>query len=484
MKKERGMPRYECRICGYIYDPATEGAPWDELAGDWACPICSADKSYFEALPATVEPSDETPTTATADGLDTYLGQWQRSSDELEDYLAVIQQMAVTGASVIEPMRSRRPVISWHEILIKGAQLARLPLNEQEPVSTRTVIGPQARQPLVIESPVYVSHMSFGALSREVKIALARGTAAVKTAICSGEGGILPDSMAAAYRYIFEYVPNRYSVTEENLQAADAIEIKIGQSAKPGMGGHLPGSKVTEEIAGVRGFAAGKDIISPARHDDISDTATLKDKIDWLRRTSGGRPVGVKLAAGHIEADLEIAVAAGPDFITIDGRAGATGAAAKMIKDATSVPTIYALARARRFLDAKSADGISLIITGGLRVSADFAKALALGADAVAIASSAMIAAGCQQYRICHTGKCPVGIATQDPELRGRLDIELSARRVEHFLRVSTDELADFARLTGHDDVHQLGPGDLCTTSSEIATYTDILHAGEPEPPA
>jgi glutamate synthase domain-containing protein 2 len=259
----------------------------------------------------------------------------------------------------------------------------------------------------------------------------------------------------------------------------DAVEIKIGQSAKPGLGGHLPGTKVTDEIAEIRGFPAGEDIISPAHFDDIGSADELRTKVDWLRETSGGKPVGVKLAAGHIEADLAVALAAGPDFVTIDGRAGATGAAPKVVKDATGIPTLFALARARRFLDEHGVGEVSLVITGGLRISSDIAKALAMGADAVALATSALIAAGCQQYRICHTGRCPVGITTQDPELRARLKVELSAQRLENFLRVTAKELEDFARLAGHDDVHQLGIGDLRTTSSEIARYTTIAHVGE-----
>jgi glutamate synthase domain-containing protein 2 len=393
--------------------------------------------------------------------------------------MAAIHAAALTGESVLEPMRSSKPVISWDEILIQGAQLARLPLNEDEPVGSRTVIGPGAEHPMVLDVPFYVSHMSFGALSREVKIALATGSAAVGTAMCSGEGGIVPESLAAAHRYIFEYVPNRYSVTEDNLRAVDAVEIKIGQSAKPGLGGHLPGTKVTDEIAEIRGFPAGEDIISPAHFDDIGSADELRTKVDWLRETSGGKPVGVKLAAGHIEADLAVALAAGPDFVTIDGRAGATGAAPKVVKDATGIPTLFALARARRFLDEHGVGEVSLVITGGLRISSDIAKALAMGADAVALATSALIAAGCQQYRICHTGRCPVGITTQDPELRARLKVELSAQRLENFLRVTAKELEDFARLAGHDDVHKLEPGDLRTTSSEVASYTSIAHVGE-----
>ena len=478
--------KYVCTVCAYTYDEAAEGVPWDDLPDDWACPVCTVDKTFFEAEGGT-EPeavtSQDRETAGSVTGtedLTDYLSRWRRDTHPLEGDLAAIQEMAITGRSVLEPMRTTKPVPSWDEILVCGAQLATLPLNETEPVSTRTVIGPGAAIPMTIETPVYVSHMSFGALSREAKIALARGSAAAGTAMCSGEGGVLPESLAAAHRYIFEYVPNRYSVTNEILRAVDAVEIKIGQSAKPGLGGHLPGSKVTDEISAVRGFPPGEDIISPARFPDISSAEELEAKIEWLRGISGGKPIGVKLAAGHIEADLAVALAAGPDFITIDGRAGATGAAPKVVKDATAIPTIFALARARRALDEAGADGVSLVVTGGLRNSADMAKALAMGADAVAIASAALMAAGCQQYRICQTGKCPVGIATQDPELRARFSVELSAHRVENFLNATTHELMDFARLTGHDDVHSLSTDDLRTTSTEIATYTPINHVGEP----
>lgn len=394
-----------------------------------------------------------------------------------EPHLDDVRQMAETGEPIIEAMRTLVPTVSWDDILVIGGQLATVPLERGEAVNTRTVIGPRAKQPLVIETPIYVTHMSFGALSREAKVALAKGSAAAKTAMCSGEGGILPESLANAYRYIFEYVPNEYSVTEENLRRVDAIEIKFGQSAKPGLGGHLPGSKVTAEIAAVRGFPEGTDIISPSRFEDIRTRDDLRKRIAWLRDTSGGKPVGVKIAAGHIEADLEIALYAAPDFITIDGRPGATGASPKLVKASASVPTIFALWRARKYLDRAGAEGVSLVITGGLRVSSDFAKAMALGADAVAIGTSALIAIGCRQLRACNTGRCPVGIATQDPDLRARLNPDQAAEGLANFLRASTEELKDFARLTGNNDVHGLGLDDLCTANSEVSNHTGIAHA-------
>lgn len=256
----------------------------------------------------------------------------------------------------------------------------------------------------------------------------------------------------------------------------DAIEIKIGQSAKPGMGGHQPAEKVTDEISEMRGFPIGTDIIGPSSFEDIRNKEDLKKKVDWLREKSDGRPIGIKLAAGNIEADLEIALYAGPDFITIDGRPGATGAAPRAVKDATSVPTLFALDRARKFFDEKGVEGITLVITGGFRASSDIAKALALGADAVAIGTAALMAIACQQYRLCDTGKCPVGGTSQDPELRSRLQVDISAKKLENFLTVLTEELKDFARLTGNDDVHKLNLGDLCTANSEISDHTEIGH--------
>jgi glutamate synthase domain-containing protein 2 len=304
------------------------------------------------------------------------------------------------------------------------------------------------------------------------------GAAMAHTAICSGEGGILPEERDAAYKYIFEYIPNKYSVTDANLQAADAIEIKIGQGTKPGMGGHLPGEKVTPEIAKIRGKELGQDIQSPSKFPEINSKEDLKDMVTMLRTRSKGRPIGIKIAAGRIEDDLEHVVYAEPDFITIDGRGGATGSSPLLLRESTTVPTVFALARARKYLDSINSD-ISLVITGGLRVSSDFAKALAMGADAIAIASAAMIAAACQQYRICGSGNCPVGIATQDPELRKRLHVEASAKRVGNFLNVSTEELRMFARITGHTSVHDLNIDDLVTLDRDIAKYTPIKHAGK-----
>lgn len=459
---------YRCTVCGYVYDEEEQGKPFSELT---QCPLCKQPVSKFEQVQP--EPKTEAGPRQEPD-LD-YPADTKRTDGSYR-YMKEIHEMAVTGKSAIEAMGTQMRMPDWDDILVLGAQLNPLPLDEHAPVSLKTVIGKHAQKPMVLDMPVYISHMSFGALSRETKIALARGSAAVKTAMCSGEGGILPEEKESAYKYIFEYVPNRYSATDENLRTSDAIEIKIGQGTKPGMGGHLPGGKVTPEIAAIRNKPLGQDVISPSRFPGIDTKEDLKGLVEQLRSRSQGRPVGIKIAAGRIEKDLEYCVFAGPDFITIDGRGGATGASPSIIRDSTSVPTIYALYRARRYLDQVGSD-IDLVITGGLRVSSDFAKAIAMGATAVAVASAAMVAAACQQYRICGTGMCPVGVATQDPELRARLHVEAAAKRVANYLGCSAEELKTFARITGHEDIHQLSVEDLCTISREISEHTNIEHA-------
>lgn len=471
------MAIYKCKICGAVYDEEKEHKPVSALSG---CPVCKQPVSNLVPLYENGEQA-AVPQPAYAGEL-SYDSATARQ-DPTARYMAEIHEMAVTGKSIGGAMSTKMPMPNWDDILLLGAQLNPPPLDDGEPVDTVTVIGKHAKKPMVLNSPVYISHMSFGALSREVKIALAKGSAMAKTAMCSGEGGILPEEKQAAYKYIFEYIPNEYSVTDENLRSSDAIEIKIGQGTKPGMGGHLPGEKVTAEIAAIRGKKQGEDIQSPSKFPQLHSKEDLRDMVDMLRRRSEGRPIGIKIAAGNLERDLEYCVFAQPDFITVDGRGGATGSSPLMLREATTVPTVYALSRARKYLDSVHSD-ISLVITGGLRVSADFAKALAMGADAVAIASAGLIAAACQQYRICGSGNCPVGVATQDPELRRRLHVEAAAQRVANFLNVSLEELKTFARVTGNRSVHGLSMDQLITTDRDIAAYTGIRHAGQANPGA
>ena len=465
---------YKCSVCGYVFDEKEQGKAFSELT---ECPLCKQPVEKFELAPSEGQQEEAGDSQeAEPEISDLSYPKETRKTDGNYRYMGEIHAMAVTGNSAIEAMGTQRDMPNWDDILVLGAQLNPPPLEEHAEVSLQTVIGKYAKKPMVLDMPVYISHMSFGALSKETKIALSKGSAMAKTAMCSGEGGILPEEKAAAHKYIFEYVPNLYSVTDENLKSSDAIEIKIGQGTKPGMGGHLPGNKVTPEIAEIRNKPQGKDIISPSKFPGIDTKEDLKSLVSELRERSEGRPIGIKIAAGRIEKDLEYCVFAEPDFITIDGRGGATGASPAIIRDATSVPTVFALYRARKYLDSVHSK-IQLVITGGLRVSADFAKAIAMGADAIAIASAAMVAAACQQYRICGTGMCPVGIATQDPELRGRLKVDAASKRVANYLKCSAEELRTFARITGHEDIHGLSVEDLCTINREISEHTNIPHA-------
>ena len=454
---------YRCLICGHIHNEESTGTL---LANLDKCPVCGQKIENFVEAAKSERPES-------TDDL-AYPKEYAKSDKNVRA-MDLIHEMAMSSKSVISAMGTELRMPDWDDILIMGCQLNPQPLEGDVDVNTRTVIGKSAKKPMVIETPIYVTHMSFGALSREIKIALSKATSRVKTAQSSGEGGILAEEKENAHRYIFEYVPNRYSLSDENLKSSDAIEIKIGQSTKPGLGGQLEGVKVTSQIAGIRNIPEGMDIHSPATIPGVSSREDLKELVDELRLKSGGRPIGLKLAAGRIEDDLEYAIYSGADFVTLDGRGGSTGASPKIIRDSTSVPTVYALSRARRYLDYNGSD-MSLIITGGLRISSDFAKALAMGADAVAIGTAALMAAACQQYRVCQSGQCPLGVATQDENLRKRLDIDKAAKRVENFLKVSTEELRTFARITGHRDVHDLNAGDLKTLNSEISDFTNIEH--------
>ncbi len=459
---------YKCKMCGNEFE--ADNVDSDDIK----CTICYAPRKNLMVLEEDIEKKIETEGEPEENPL-AYSFEYM-PSESGPKWMDEIHEMSVSGKTIIEPMSIDRISPKWEKILFLGCQLDPMPLMEDAEVDTKTIIGKNAKLPLVLDHPVYVSHMSYGALSKEAKIALAKGSAAVKTAVSSGEGGILPEEMDNSYKYIFEYAPHEFSVNDDNLKRADAIEIKIGQGTKPGIGGHLPGSKVTEDIATIRGIKPGNDVIAPSKYADINSKEELKAKVDHLRERSGGRPVGIKIAAGHIENDMRFCLFAEPDFITIDGRGGATAASPRLLRNATSIPTIYALYRARKFLEENGSD-ISLIITGGLRVSSDFAKALAMGADAVTIATAALTAMGCQQYRLCTTGLCPAGICTQDPELRSRFDIEKSAKRLENFLNVSVNELKVYARICGKDNIHDLDVYDLCTISSEISGNTNIGHA-------
>lgn len=376
---------------------------------------------------------------------------------------------------------ARKDLPHWDDIQILAAQLATKPLSDDAPVTTQLVIGPRAQKPLTLKIPLFVSDMSFGALSEEAKIALARGAERAGTGICSGEGGSLREEREANSRYLYELASAKFGWTPELLEEVQAFHFKGGQGAKTGTGGHLPGNKVTEKIAETRGLAPGQDAISPATFDSPSTVKEFRRFADEVRERSGGIPVGFKLSANHIEADIDFALESSADYIILDGRGGGTGAAPLLFRDHISVPTIPALARARAHLDRRAGREVTLIITGGLRMPEDFVKAMALGADGIALANSAIQAVGCVAARICNTNNCPTGIATQKPELRRRLDVEAGVQRLARFFDASVKLMQVMARACGHDSLSGFRKSDLTTWKHEMASLTGIAFGGHPK---
>ncbi|HPM84045.1 MAG TPA: glutamate synthase-related protein [Candidatus Anammoximicrobium sp.] len=372
-----------------------------------------------------------------------------------------------------------RPTLpQWDDIQILPAQLARKPLAEDVAVGTELVVGPNARKPLRLEIPIFVSDMSFGALSEEAKTALAKGAELAGTGIASGEGGMLPEENAANSRYFFELGSAKFGYSEDLLPRIQAFHFKAGQAAKTGTGGHLPGDKVKGKIAAIRRLPEGRPAVSPPSFADLSTPDDFRKFADRVREVTGGIPVGMKMSAQHIEADIDFALQVGVDYIILDGRGGGTGAAPLIFRDHISVPTIPALARARRHLNRQGRSGITLIITGGLRTPADFIKALCLGADGIALANAAIQAMGCVAARICNTNNCPAGIATQKEELRARLDIGEASARLARFLAASVELIKVMARACGHTHLNQFNVNDLATWKREMAELTGIPYAG------
>ncbi|HIP07916.1 MAG TPA: glutamate synthase, partial [Mariprofundaceae bacterium] len=355
----------------------------------------------------------------------------------------------------------RHKLPHWDDIQIMTAQMATKPLLEDTEVGTALMIGPQADKPLKLDIPLFVSDMSYGALSEEAKVSLAKGAELAGTGICSGEGGMLPEEQAANSRYFYELASAGFGFKDELLTKVQAFHFKGGQGAKTGTGGHLPGAKNKGKISQVRGLPEGTDAVSPPTFKDLSSVADFKRFADHVRELTGGIPIGFKLSANHIEQDIQFALDSSADYIILDGRGGGTGAAPEMFRDHISVPTIPALARARKYLDEQGASGrVTLIITGGLRVPIDFVKAIALGADGVAISNSAMQAIGCVAARMCNSNNCPAGIATQKPELRKRLNIEKSAKQLANFFNASTELMQVMTRACGHHHFNQLTQND------------------------
>ncbi|WP_088328882.1 glutamate synthase-related protein [Lacimicrobium sp. SS2-24] len=403
-----------------------------------------------------------------------------------EPTVELIHQLAREGLSKMGhhgPMTSmgvpRHTLPHWDDIQIMVAQMATKPLMEQDDVETELVVGPQAQKPLTLKIPLLVSDMSFGALSEEAKVALARGAEKAGTGICSGEGGMLAEEQAENSRYFYELASAQFGYQEALLEQVQCFHFKGGQGAKTGTGGHLPGNKNTAKIASVRGIPEGQPAISPPTFKDLYSAKDFKRFADRVREITGGIPVGFKLSANHIERDIQFALDASADYIILDGRGGGTGAAPSLFRDHISVPTLPALARARHYLDQQGASGrVTLIITGGLRVPADFIKALALGADGIAISNSAMQAIGCVAARMCNTNNCPAGIATQKADLRQRINIDKSAEQLYNFFCASTELMKVMARACGHDALSKFNQHDLATWNRDIALLTGVSYAG------
>ncbi|MDH3892674.1 MAG: glutamate synthase-related protein [candidate division Zixibacteria bacterium] len=398
------------------------------------------------------------------------------------EYIHHLAEHGLTKTGSHGPMAAmgvpRYQLPTWDDLQFVTAQLAWLPQLEDVTVGTELVIGPRAQKPLRLKIPIFVSDMSYGALSYEAKVALATGAELAGTGICSGEGGMLPEEQAANSRYFYELASARFGFSFEQLDKVQAFHFKGGQAAKTGTGGHLPGNKVTGKIAQVRGLKTGEDAISPARFPEWESLDDFKKFAEQVRERTGGIPVGFKLSAQHIEEDVDAAIEAGADYIILDGRGGGTGAAPLLFRDNISVPTMPALARARRHLNETGNDHVTLIITGGLRTPADFAKALALGADGVAVSNAAIQAIGCVGARICNSNKCPAGIATQDPKLRDRLQVDQAAPRLARFLDASVHLMSALARACGHTHLSQFVPTDLTTFNRDVASLTGIKYAG------
>ena len=386
----------------------------------------------------------------------------------------------------------------WDDLVFLPGTLTRFVIEGyREKCETRTVIGPRTKRPLVLDIPIYITGMSFGALSYEAKTALARGATMAGTATCSGEGGMIPDERRYSEKWFYQCIESRYGFNPHHALLADGIEIFIGQGHKVGLGGHLMGQKVTEQVAEMRSLPAGIDQRSPARHPDWLGPDDLAIKIQELRElTNWEIPIQLKLGAARVYDDVRMAIKTAPDSIYLDGMEGSTGAGPHIAAEETGIPGMAAIREARRALDELGKTGeISLVYAGGIRSGADVAKALALGADCISIGTASLIALNCNKdipeadfekeigveagycYH-CHTGRCPVGVTTQDPELRKRLDPDEAAVRVYNLLHTMTMECQMLARACGKMNVHSLEPEDLAALTMEASALCKVPLVG------
>jgi glutamate synthase domain-containing protein 2 len=424
----------------------------------------------------------------------------QQSGTFTPQVIREIQSKAELGRYLIRGYGALRPRTwsTFDDLTFIPCSLTRIPLEGyREKCSTKTVLGARfASQPIVLDIPIMITGMSYGALSYNAKVALAKGASRVGTSTTTGDGGMMPAEREHSKTLICEVLPSRYGQDINDLLKADGIELTIGQGAKPGTGGLLLGSKVSAEIARTRDLPAGVDQRSPCRHPDFMGPDDMRIKIEELREATGGRvPIAVKLGATRVFDDVRLAAKAGADIVVVDGMEGGTGASPDLLQEHTGIPTLATICEARAALEDIGLYGVvNIICAGGIRSGADVAKALALGADAVYIGTSALIALNCnkdvhaEDYAAlgtvagachhCHTGRCPVGITTQDPELVKRLPIEEAAGRVANFLGAMSSEVQILARACGKSDVHHLEPEDLRALTLEASMITGLPLAG------
>jgi len=388
-----------------------------------------------------------------------------------------ITNVAEKGVSMLCSMGSQKKMpFSLDDLHFVPAQVYRIPLNTNEEVSIKTVIGPEAKKPLKVSSPIMFSGMSYGAVSKKVRLVLARVASKLNLGVNSGEDIVLPEELdIASKNLIVQYSTGKFRITEETLKKSSAVEIRFGQGAFPGWESLLPPEKVPPEVAKLMDLKEGEAVLTPAHHSDIRNEDELKEKVRWLKEITNGIPVGAKIGCGNVEDDVEILANSGVDFISLDGFGGGTGATEFFVRENVGVPIVTALPRADRHLKKMGLrNKITLIVGGGLRTSVDFAKCLALGADAVYIGTSALIAINCQQYRVCHTGHCPTGVTTNDPILVQQLNVDEGVRKLTNFINVSNLEVANLLRIVGKDDYMKLGIEDLVALKKELSEATGV----------
>lgn len=418
------------------------------------------------------------------------------SSRVIED----IQTKAESGVYRIRgygTLRERRWA-TFDDLTFLPCSLTRIPLEGyREKCETRTVLGTRfAEQPIELDIPIMITGMSWGALSYNAKVALAKGASEIGSSNTTGDGGMLAAERANSRTLVYEVLPSRYGIDVHHMRLSDGIELTIGQGAKPGTGGLLLDSKVSGEIARQRELPAGVDQRSPARHPDMLGPDDMIIKIEELREATDWRvPIFVKLGASRVYDDVKLAAKAGADVVVVDGMEGGTGASPAILQEHTGVPTLAAVCEARAALEDMGLYGeVQLIIAGGIRDGVDAAKAMALGADAIYIGTAALIALNCNRplyvedyHKLgtephfchhCHTGRCPVGVTTQDPELMKRLPIDEGAERVTNLLRAMTLEIQMLARACGKSDVHHLEPEDMAALTPEASAICQVPLAG------